>query len=322
MSEMPKLRAVVGSSARLRDAALAPLLEAWTGPVKRSVEPADLRSIIADVDTPSLFGDPTLWLVRGGEQWLKGKAADLVALVGQPALAGGLILAVSGIDGRSPLAKGLAAARTVIDADPPWSGLKPWEAAPAAKGWIAERLAVHPAGVQRPMLCADLLHAHAGEDADALLAAIDVLCAYADEQPVTPEAVEAVVVGTAARPVYEFSGAVLVGDAAKALGILHAGQGMEPAMALAVLHNEVRKQIACLDAADDAGAAELAGLKGRPNLRQARRQAESTGRPALIRLIGGILKTQRQLRGAAEDPALAVELLVLHARQLLAVGKR
>ncbi len=319
---MLKLRAVLGTSARLRDESLAPLVAEWSGPLKRATDPADLRSILSDVDTPSLFGDPTLWLVRGSEAWLKGKAAELAPLAGCEAVAGALVLVAPGIDGRLPLAKALAAAHAVIDADPPWSGLKPWEAGPAAKAWVAERLAAHPAGVQRAMLCAEQLHAHAGEDADALLAAVDVLRAYADEAPITPEAVEAVVVGTAARPVYEFSGAVLAGEAAKALGLLHAGQGMEPGQAMAVLHNEVRKQIACLDAPDDAGAAELAGIKGRPNLRLARRQAQTVGRPALVRLLGGVLKTQRQLRGGAEDPLLAVELLVLHARQLLAPGKR
>jgi DNA polymerase III delta subunit len=319
---MLKLRAVLGTSARLRDESLAPLVAEWKGPLKRATDPADLRSILSDVDTPSLFGDPTLWLVRGSEAWLKGKAAELAPLAGCEAVAGALVLVAPGIDGRLPLAKALAAAHAVIDADPPWSGLKPWEAGPAAKAWVAERLAAHAAGVQRAMLCAEQLHAHAGEDADALLAAVDVLRAYADEAPITPEAVEAVVVGTASRPVYEFSGAVLAGEAAKALGLLHAGQGMEPGQAMAVLHNEVRKQIACLDAPDDAGAAELAGIKGRPNLRLARRQAQTVGRPALVRLLGGVLKTQRQLRGGAEDPLLAVELLVLHARQLLAPGKR
>jgi DNA polymerase III delta subunit len=319
---MLKLRAVLGSSIRLRDDALAPVVAAWTGPVKRAVEPADLRSIIADVDTPSLFGDPTLWVVRGSENWVKQKSADLAPLAGLEALAGGIVLVAPGVDGRTPLAKALAAAHAVIDADPPWTGLRWGEASSACKMWISERLAAHPAGVQRAVLCADRLHAHCGEDADALLSAIDVLCAFADEGPVTPEGVEAVVVGTAERPAWEFSGAVLAGDAAKALGLLHAGQGMEPAMALAVLHNELRKQIACLDAPDDARAAEYAGLKGRPNLRMARRQAEGIGRASLVRLLGGILKAQRQLRGGAEDPALAVETLVLHARQLLAAGKR
>ena len=164
---MLKLRAVLGTSARLRDEALAPLLAAWNGPIKRTVDPADLRSILADVDTPSLFGDPTLWLIRAGEPWLKSKSADLMTQVGVEALAGGILLVAPGVDGRGPLAKALAAAHAAIDADPPWAGLKPWEAGPAAKGWIADRLAQHPAGVQRTMLCADLLHGHAGEDADA-----------------------------------------------------------------------------------------------------------------------------------------------------------
>lgn len=319
---MLKLRAVLGSSARLRDAALAPLTAAWSGPVKRVADPGELRAILADADTPSLFGDPTLWVVRGSEAWLKRCAADLAPLAGTEAVAGAVILVAAGIDGRTPLAKTLLAARAVIDADPPWAGLKPWEAGPAAKAWAAERLGAHPGGVQRAMLCAELLHGHAGEDADALLAAIDVLCAYADDAPITPEMVEAVVVGTAQRPVWEFTGAVLAGEAGKAIGLLHAGQGMEPAMGLAVLHNEVRKLISCLDADDDATAGRLAGLKGRPNLRQARRQAANLGRAALVRLLSGIVKAQRQLRGGAEDPALAVELLVLHARQLLQAGKR
>ena len=134
-----------------------------------------LRSIVTDIDTPSLFGDPTLWLIRGSDAWLKGKAADLVPLAGVEAVAGGLILAAAGLDRRLALGKALAAAGALTDADPPWTGLKPWEAGPAAKAWIAERLAAHPGGVQRAMLCAELLHAHAGEDADSLLAAIDVL---------------------------------------------------------------------------------------------------------------------------------------------------
>ena len=83
---MLKLRAVLGSSARLRDESLAPLLAEWKGQLKRATDPADLRSILSDVDTPSLFGDPTLWLVRGSEAWLKSKAAELVPLAGAEAL--------------------------------------------------------------------------------------------------------------------------------------------------------------------------------------------------------------------------------------------
>lgn len=318
----PKLRALVGPSQRLRDGSLAGLIGAWDGQVRRASDPADLRGILADIDTPGLFGGTTLWVVRASEAWIRQHAATLAPLAGTPAAAGALLLSAATIDGRTPLAKALAASGHLLEARPPWDGLRWGEAAAACHLWISERLAAHRGGVQRAHTVAERLHAHCGEDADALLAAIDVLCAYAGDEALTPEAVDAVVVGTPERPAWEFSAAVLAGDAAKALGVLHAGTGMEPGMALAVLHNEVRKQLACLAAPEDGAAAALAGLKGRPNLRPARRQAESLGAERLRRLLTGILRAQRQLRGAARDPALAIEMLVLHARLLVAPVRR
>ena len=171
-------------------------------------------------------------------------------------------------------------------------------------------------------MCADRLYAHAGEDADQILSAIDVLALYADEGPITPEQVESVVVGSAERPVWEFSSAVLGGDAGKAIALMHAGQGLDPPHALAVLIGELRKLISSLESDDDGEAGRIAGLKGRPNLRMARRQAQGIGKPSLIRLLGGAIRTQRLLRTGGTDAALEVEMLVLHARQLLAAGKR
>jgi DNA polymerase III delta subunit len=318
-----KLRAVVGESSRLRDEALAPLVAAWTGTVRRVAEPSDLRSVLVDVDTPSLFGEPTLWVVRASENWLKSRVDELSPLIGIEADGGGaLILVLPKLDGRQQLSKGLLAAQAVIEAEAPWSGLRWGEAVSACKLWITERLGTHPGGVQRAMLCADRLHAHCGEDADAILAAVEVLSVYADEGPITPESVEALVVGVAGRPAWEFSSAVLAGDSGKAIQMLHAGQGMDPHFALAALTSEVRKQLACLSASDDAAAAELAGLKGRPNLRMVRRQAENLGRPVLVRLLGGLVRVHRQLRTGGVDAMLELETLVLHARQLVAAGKR
>lgn len=319
---MLKLRAILGPSVRLRDEALAPLVAAWTGTVRRASDPADLRSILVDMDTPSLFGEPTLWVVRASEAWIKSKAAELNAVAGQESAGGSLLLVAAKIDGRLPLGKTLAAASAVVAAEPPWAGLRWGDATAACKGWIAERLGRHPGGVQRPVLCADRLYAHAGEDADLILAAIDVLTLYADEAAITPEQVDAVVVGSAERPAWEFGSAVLSGDAGKAIGLLHAGQGLDPPHALAVLIGEVRKQIASLESDDDGEAGRIAGLKGRPNLRMARRQAQGIGRAALLRLLGGAIRTQRLMRTSGTDPALEIELLVLHARQLLAAGKR
>lgn len=319
---MLKLRAILGPSVRLRDEALAPQVAAWTGTVRRAADPADLRAILVDMDTPSLFGEPTLWVVRASEAWLKTKAAELNPVAGQESAGGCLLLVAAKIDGRLPLGKALTAASGVIHADPPWASLRWGDATAACKGWIAERLARHPGGVQRPVLCADRIYAHAGEDADLILAAIDVLTLYADEAAITPEQIDAVVVGAAERPAWEFGSAVLSGDAAKAINLIHAGQGLDPPHAVAVLIGELRKQIASLESDDDGEAGRIAGLKGRPNLRMVRRQAQGIGRAALLRLLGGAIRTQRLLRTTGTDPALEIELLVLHARQLLAAGKR
>lgn len=319
---MLKLRAILGPSVRLREEALVPQVAAWSGTLRRASDPADLRAILSDMDTPSLFGEPTLWVVRASEAWIKSKGAELNTVAGQETTGGGLLLVAAKVDGRLPLGKSLAAAHAVIQADPPWASLRWGDATAACKGWIAERLARHPGGVQRPVLCADRLYAHAGEDADLILAAIDVLTLYADTAAITPEQIDAVVVGAAERPVWEFSSAVLSGDASKAINLIHAGQGLDPPHALAVLIGELRRQIACLESDDDGEAARIAGLKGRPNLRMARRQAQGIGRSALLRLLGGAIRTQRLLRTSGSDPALEIELLVLHARQLLAAGKR
>lgn len=319
---MLKLRAVLGPSVRLRDEALAPLVAAWTGPVRRTSDPADLKAVLVDIDTPGIFGDPTLWVVRASEPWLKSKASELQPVAGAESTGGGIILVAAKVDGRLPLGKALAAGDAAVQADPPWAGLRWGDATAACKAWIAERLARHPGGVQRPVMCADRLYAHAGEDADQILSAIDVLALYADEGPITPEQVESVVVGSAERPVWEFSSAVLGGDAGKAIALMHAGQGLDPPHALAVLIGELRKLISSLESDDDGEAGRIAGLKGRPNLRMARRQAQGIGKASLIRLLGGAIRTQRLLRTGGTDAALEVEMLVLHARQLLAAGKR
>ncbi|MEK7412054.1 MAG: hypothetical protein AAB263_01920 [Planctomycetota bacterium] len=319
---MLKLQAILGPSVRLRDVALKELLSTWTGSVRRSTEPTDLRSILIDIDTPSFLGEPTLWIIRAGENWIKQQVETLATLVGKDISVGAIVLVAEKIDGRTPLSKALAGAKAVIHAVPPWSGLKWGEETTACKMWIGEQLARHPGGVQRTMLCADQLYGHCGHDADQLLAAVDVLSIYADEGPITPEAVEAVVSGQAERPAWEFSAAVLAGDAEKAFRILHAGQGMEPGLALAMLTAEVRKLLACLESEDDRVVAEWLGNKNKPNLRQARRQAESLGRATLQRLMSGIMRAQRQLRTSGTDPELEVTTLVLHARQLLGAGKR
>lgn len=318
---MHKLMAVVGPSVRLRDEALARLLAGWRGAVKRAHEPADLAAVLLDIDADSLFGTPTLWLLRASEAWLQRHAAALAPLAGQTAQQGAIVLSLLTLDRRQGLGQRLAEQGALIDAAPPWAGLRPWETGAAARLWVAERLSAHAPGVQQPLRCAELIHAHAGDDADALLTAIEQACIYAGDEALTPEAVAAVLSGDAARPAYEFAAAVLAGEAGRAFALWHAAR-FEPQQALAILQHEVRRWLACLESGDDGQAAQLAGLKGRPSLRAARQQAQALGRPALLRLLAGILQTQRELRGETRDPQAAVELLVLHARTLVQAARR
>ena len=140
---------------------------------------------------------------------------------------------------------------------------------------------------------------------------------YAGEGPITPEAVEALVVGTAERPIWEFTGAVLEGNAARAIALMHAGEGLEAQRALSALVSELRKLIACCATSDDALAARLSGARGRPNLYYARQRARQLGKACLQRLLRGCQLTQRQLRQGGGNLELALETLVLHAQRII-----
>ncbi|MCX8039072.1 MAG: hypothetical protein N3B15_00625 [Planctomycetota bacterium] len=315
---MQKLSAVVGPSVGLREEALRKHLAAWRGEVKRVAEPTDLQRVLADIDAPSLFGAPSLWVIRASEAWQRSHAAVLLPLTEQALVLGGIVLSSATLEPR--LAAAMRATGAVIDASPPWSALRPWESASAIRLWIADRLTQHAPGLQQGLHCAELIHAHIGDDADALSMAIAQVTTYAGDQPVTPSVVDAVLTGMAGRPAYEFAAAVLAGDSGRACSLLHASR-LEPTHALAVLQQEVRKLLACLETTDEAQALALAGLKSRTSLRQARQLAQGIGRDRLLRLLAGIFHAQRTLRSSAGDTMLTVELLVLHARRVLHAGR-
>lgn len=310
-----RLHAVVGTSTRLRDQALAPLRAAWTGQVHRLVEPGDVGRLALDLDTPSLFGEPTLWLVRADEAWVKRHKDILLAMVGRSAANGALVLMLPTLDGREAVTKALAKADALHEAEPPWAGGKPWEIDQQVAAWVVERLAEHGPGAQQPGKVADLLVGHLGGDVDALCASIEALAVCADEQPITPRMVEELITGSAARPIWEMIGAVVEGRAGAAIEQFHAGDGNAHG-ALGALVGELRKLLACRETRDDAEAARLAGLKGRASLYHVRRRAGDLPAGSLPRLVVGVLLAQRQVRQGVE-PALAFETLVLHAQRVV-----
>jgi DNA polymerase III delta subunit len=309
-----RLHLVLGASLRLRDELLAALLAQWSGPVKRVVEPSDLDRIILDLDTPSLFSDPALWVVRCDGVWLRRQAEVLSRAIGPGVPGGGRIVVVAGA-----LEKGKDALATLVKSLDKTGACHVAEVMGGRElpGWLCGRLGDVPQGVDRPLQVAQALIDHLGEDVDALLGAVEQLAVYCGDKPITVAAVEAVVRGTAERPIWDFTGAILDGNVKRAIELMHAGQGLEPQQALAALIGELRKLIACCESADDGEVAAWIGARGRPNLYYARSRGKAVGRRSLQRLLNGCIQVQRRLRQGGTDSALALEVLVLHAQKVV-----
>jgi DNA polymerase III delta subunit len=311
MADLQRIQAVVGPSVRLRDEYLAGLRAAWTGPITRLVEPDDVPRLVLELETPSLFGDSSLLLIRADLPWIRRHADVLARHVGQPVLAGGMILVGPELDNRMALAKALAKANALHVADVP--------DAKGAVAWLAGRLDAHPQGVDHARDIATALIEHLGLDADGLLGAIEVLAIYADTGPLTKAGAEALFAGTAERPIWDLTGAFFEGKAKRTIELFHASGG-EPEPVLAALLSDLRRQIACSETPDDDVAGSWIGSKG--NLFYARKRAKELGRPTLLRLFIGALQLQRQLRTSGTDGQLALEVFVLHAQKVLGRGGR
>lgn len=317
-----RLHAVVGRSLRLRDEVVQGLLRQWSGAVKRVIEPSDIDRIILDLDTPSLFSDPALWIVRGEGAWLRRHAEALARAIGPMSSSSGGILLVTSVPEDKAKSSGknktdtVAALFKLLGSS---SALHHAEAPDAKEvsSWLCSRLSSHPQGGDRPLQVANALIAHVGDDCDALLAAVDLLAVYCDDRPIDLAAVESLITGTAEKPIWDYTGAILDGKVRRALELLYAGQGMEVQSSLNALIGEIRKLVACCETPDDGKVAELIGARGRPNLHYARSRARAIGRRGLVRMLHGCLLAQRQLRQTGMLPELIIEMLVLHAQKVV-----
>jgi DNA polymerase III delta subunit len=311
-----RLHVVTGSSLYLRDRVMESLLASWNGPIKRLAEPSDAARVVLDLDTPSLFEEPAAWVIRCDGKWLKKNAELLLPLIGAQAVAGLMVLSVSDLEkGKAggehltALLKALKKHDVVHEAEEPDSKM--------LVNWLSDRIAAHAQKAENPRLVAEALVEHLGEDMDALLNAVEVVAIYCDHGPLTSDAVHAVIVGQAGRPIWEFTAAVLEGKCQRALELLQAGDGLNPQQAITALISEVRKLFASLESSDDAEVANWIGSRGKPNLYYARQRAKLIGKANLQRLLTGCLQTQRQLRQTGVDNELALETLVLHARRVV-----
>ena len=310
-----RLHLIIGDSFVLRDEQLKVVISTWTGPIKRVVEPSDIGRLILDLETPSLFEDPALWLVRCDGKYLRKHAEALLPLAGTPAVGGVVVLSLSAMDkGKAgdavaKLTKALKAAAALHEVESPNEK--------EIVAWLTARITAHPQGAEQPRRVAEALVEHLGDNVDGLLSAIEVVAIYGDHGPLTAEGVDALVAGQAGRPIWEFTGATLEGNARRAIELLHAGDGLAPQQALSALAGEIRKLVACCDTADDGEVAKWINARGRPNLYYARQRARNLGRAVLVRLLTGCLQTQRLLRQSGTNAELALETLVLHAQRII-----
>ena len=310
-----RLHLIIGDSFVLRDEQLKSVISGWTGPVKRVIEPSDIGRLILDLETPSLFEDPALWLVRCDGKYLRKHAEALLPLVGTPAVGGVVVISLDALDkGKAgdavaKLTKALKAAAALHEVESPNEK--------EIVAWLTARITAHPQGAEHPRRVAEALVEHLGDNVDGLLSAIEVVAIYGDHGPLTAEGVDALVAGQAGRPIWEFTGATLEGNARRAIELLHAGDGLAPQQALSALAGEIRKLVACCDTADDGEVAKWINARGRPNLYYARQRARNLGRAVLVRLLTGCLQTQRLLRQSGTNAELALETLVLHAQRII-----
>lgn len=303
------LHAAVSTSVRLRDRMVSELLAGWEGPVRRLVEPDSLDRLIIGLDTPSFFEPAAALVVRCDDRWIKRHRELLTPLIGRKAGGGVLILSTAAVEagpGSRSFTKSLEKAGIFHFAEVPEGRALP--------GWLADQISQKGHQVTQAMAVANALCNHVGEDPDALLSALDVAIAYAGDDPLNESAVEAVVGGNAARPIWEFAGAVVEGKADRAYGLLAAGGGLEPHLAVAAVLGELRKLLACTESKDNAQAAAWAGVRNPNAMLYARRRADALGRGALLREMRATIHAQQQLRTSGCDPVVAVEQLVLHAR--------
>ena len=307
-----RLQAVVSPSWRLRDELVGELLAAWDGPVERHTEPKDLSGILVGLDTPSLFGDNGLVVLRAGGAYLQKQREALLPLVGQPILAGALLLVADELPRNQALGKRLQGASAYFQAETP--GPK------QVQEWLVQRLLQAEQPVEHPGRIAQVLIDHRGSDIDALLAAIEQLIAYAGDEVLTPAIAEELIAGDAEQPVWAFTDAFLGGQVGKALRLLHAGRGLSPIQALGSVANEIRRCLGALASTDDDEACALAGQQRRGSLYYTRRRAEGLGRRCLERLLNGVIQAQRQIRQSGSDPELVVEVLIQQARRLIRSG--
>lgn len=299
---------VVSSSLRLGEDWCRAVETDWSGPIVHHREPPAIAELLLGMDTPSLFEEPSLLVVHGGDAYAAKHRESFVRRLGVPLSAGAVLLVLDKLPAKDALYKAAKAAQALHQVDVP---SRPAE----VRSWLIAHLHQLSQGVENPSAVAQALMDHRGEQVDALLAGLDQAVDHATDRLQVSD-VEAAVGGSSDRPAWDLSSALFDGKLRRCLELLYSGKGLAAEQVLSALAGELRRCLCALASDDDREVAALAGISNPAQVRFARRRATALRRRACERLLRGVTLTQRAIRHG-DDPELAIELLMLNAQRVI-----
>ncbi len=281
-------------------------------------EDFELRQAIDAAQTPPMFTERRVVVVRGLGRFAAADLAELIAYLGEPLETTDLVLVTSGRQPKA-LAEALKAAKAVFhDTAPPSRARERGE-------WFAEQ--AQAAGVRLDAHANQMLTEWLGEDAGRLQGLLETLSsAYGTAHKLTVQDVRPFVGQAGGVPPWDLTDAIDRGDTSRALELLRRMMGAgerHPLQVMSILHAHFTRLLA-LDgsgAHDEASAAQAMGIKpgfpARKALEQSRRLGAQVARA--IELLAG---ADLDLRGVKDwDEAMVMEVLVARLSKLVTVRR-
>lgn len=262
---------------------------------------------LADLAAPSLFSTIRCVVVRNLEDLPEDTHDGVLEYAASPADDVGLVLVHSGGQKGSGLLNKLRKLTPVVEVK---------SAAPKAHElprWVAAETRAHGARIAED--AAELLVQAVGHDLRALAGACHQLANDAAGEPLTADLVKRYFGGRAEVKGFAVADAAIYGQTARALEELRwaLDNGTAPVLVTSAFASGLRGLARYKSAARGLREADLAREVGVPTwkLRTLREQSRGWEVPGLVRAIQCVAQADADVKGAASDPAYALERLVI-----------
>lgn len=282
-----------------------------------SIEELDVTEVSVDVvvdacQTPSLFGDLRVVVVRNVGALKTAEVDDLVGFIAEPLDTSALICIAGGGQIPKRLADAIRKHGNVIDTAVPTGR--------ARSSWFQTQLSELPVKFSPP--ARESLFEHLGEDVSRMFGIADALAsAYGSGATISPEQLDPFLGEAGAVAPWELTDAIDRGDIASALSQLHRMMGAgerHGLVILSILNRHFRAMLA-VDGdmpADEHAAAARLGMAPYP-AKKAMAQAQRIGHGAIVEAIGLLANADDAVRGGSglSDEAV-MEVLVARLSRL------